>query len=267
SAGLSYQGNLAVYGEAGGTLTPLRDGVDYTFTLASAQNFTVEFTYENLLPYSNVVITFHALINEQAQVDTGNPNTATLFFDNQTYTFTASQQANITLYQVDIEKQDAANGNGLPGAVFTLARREGGTDTTLGMVQTGDGVYRPAVGAESAQTDLTTGTAGPGQLALVGLGSGVYVLTETRAPDGYATPQGESAKTVFEIRHSESPTLVLNNNETLSANNNHFTFKILNNTGFTLPVTGGTGSLLFYGAGICVFALAIVLAVKWNKKK
>ena len=59
----------------------------------------------------------------------------------------------------------------------------------------------------------------------------------------------------------------MNGGEPIYASSNHFSFKILNNTGFTLPVTGGTGSLLFYAAGIGVFALAILLVVRWNKKK
>jgi len=112
-----------------------------------------------------------------------------------------------------------------------------------------------AVNAE-AFVDSTTG-----DLTFTGLGVGSYTITETVVPAGYNKAQDVSFNLTF---NKDSHTFTSSNaNVTpMSGKTNMFETTIVNNSGTTLPTTGGIGTTIFYVAGIVLVlgAAAIIIA-------
>ena len=81
-----------------------------------------------------------------------------------------------------ILKVDAADGNPLPGAGFSIKRRSSGTGyTALTFRRMEDGSYTP----DSGGTETTLMVSGTGELFFTGLPEGDLWIEETVTPDGY----------------------------------------------------------------------------------
>ncbi|WEV67590.1 isopeptide-forming domain-containing fimbrial protein [Bifidobacterium sp. ESL0769] len=114
-----------------------------------------------------------------------------------------STDAKTYFYHFDVKKQKKSDGTGLVGATFQLTKK--GENTAIKFINQGNGVYKKAAdqsSTSSASADLkvydssasvtstTTLTDVPttnGELAIDGLGDGVYTLKETGAPNGYSS--------------------------------------------------------------------------------
>ena len=172
------------------------------------------------------------------------------------------------------------NGNALTGAKFVLSKNgalkvsdlncnaEGiptNTADLIALVKVSDGVYRVATDKDEAATIVYDIDAG--NVVINGLDDAItYYLYETKAPEGYnllKTPvefkitaeynaDGASLKT-------GSPTVTVGAGEpsaTLSTD-------VVNNSGSTLPETGGIGTPIFYIAGaLLVVAAGIILVTR-----
>lgn len=101
-----------------------------------------------------------------------------------------------------------------------------------------------------------------GVLTFEGLGNGTYTITELIAPSGY-----NMLKSPITITITSDPTLngctwtVKNGDTVLTADNNLYSFSVVNTTGTKLPTTGGIGTTIFYVAGSLLVLGAVVLLV------
>lgn len=163
-------------------------------------------------------------------------------------------------YEVDNTKyaNSVDPANVLAGAGFKLYDSTGTTE--IGMIyDSGLSAYRPVTGSETA-TEMTS--ASTGKFDIKGLDKGTYVLKETTTPDGYDT--------CAPITITINPTHQENADEVtakLTWNATNATNNVINNTGKTLPTTGGMGTTLFILGGGCAAGLAGIYLVSKKRAK
>ena len=255
--------------------------------------------------YRKIKVVYTATANENIKVygdslgdgngtSTGNENTAYLDYNNNPYgtaagstnTWEMAQDtATVLTYGMEITKTDDAQpANRLTGAEFTLQEvdddgKATGSELTFVEIGTDSGTYRRAKSGEtSANTKLVVGgdNAGTmkGVLKISGLDVGTYILTETKAPDSYVKP----AQT-FKITISDEKTIGSENN---SIPNGKVEFTengienetggyvkqtIKNTKGFTLPTTGGMGTVLFTAGGVLLMGAGLVVLVLFLRRR
>ena len=127
---------------------------------------------------------------------------------------------------------------------------------------------------------LTTGT--DGNVSATGLPSGTYKLVETKTVNGYNL-LSKPVDAKLNLAYSEAwqtTTTYTNGNQTKStittptytrdsatvANPNDEKVEIVNRAGFTLPVTGGFGTLLFSGIGLLLVLVGVSVLFSLKKK-
>lgn len=300
------------------TSTPLTEGENGAYVLTKADStatrptggqnanvtFNLEFDYDKIKDYDKIEVTYIATVNADIKVigqdgnTNGNINTAYLDYNNNPYGTvadstntwkTAQDTATVFTYGMEITKtDDAQQANRLTGAEFTLhnAGADGdatGNALTFVEIGTGSGTYRLAKSDEtSANTKLVVGGESVGEmkgvLKISGLDVGTYILTETKAPDGYNLPSK-----AFEIIINDSKTsggdgsyqdgangktdTTDDNNNTTEVNDGYVSTKIPNTKGFTLPTTGGMGTVLFTAGGVLLMGAGLVVLVLFLRRR
>lgn len=303
SKGLTYvSDSMKVYlykdGDTGNTADGNKAEVTSGFTTAAADiaeangggtSLTVSFTnlktVNGVTDSSAIVAEYRAAVNSNAVIGSaGNPNSVTLVYSNNPNTGgtgstgeTQADRALVFTYVLDVTKVDGADQNKkLAGAEFVLlnsdkskaAKVTGGRlvgwvdDSTITKNQ--DGTY-------PADYTLTSAEA-TGQFSVEGLDAGTYYLKETKAPSGYnkltdpvkvvvsATLDGTEdnpALTALAIKVDDG------NESAGDPAAGKVAMNVRNNSGSTLPETGGMGTAVFYIVGaILVVGAAVLLVVK-----
>lgn len=262
--------------------------------------FNLEFDYDEIKEYDEIEVTYTATVNADIKVigqdsnTNGNENTAYLDYNNNPYGTaagstntwkTAQDTATVFTYGMEITKTDDAQpANRLTGAEFTLQEVDDdgnatGNALTFVEIRTGSGTYRLAKSGEtSANTKLVVGgdnaNTMKGVLKISGLDVGTYILTETKAPDSYVKP----AQT-FKITISDEKTIGSENNsipngkveftenETEKETDGYVRQTIKNTKGFTLPTTGGMGTVLFTAGGVLLMGAGLVVLVLFLRRR
>lgn len=212
-------------------------------------------------------ITVRTTINESAieNLATGISNSADLYFDNENGDPTDITEPPVTppvtpgvdlsglsvfKYSVDDELDHQA----LNGAEFTIYATE--TDAQNGMaIQVGDADWSETSGSSNLTGAATavykdgylyfSGAALESALGEVLTAGQTFYLVETKSPDGY-----KLLNSIIPI--SLGNTVEVENTQT--------------SPGFTLPITGGSGTVLFTIVGILLIGGAILLAVIAKRK-
>lgn len=163
--------------------------------------------------------------------------------------FVLSTQSNLKIEDLDLDKNDNPQNKEHLIAFYT-----------------GEGAIAPYEIATSEKikvgTDITY-VFEIGSSTIAGLGEKTYYLYEIKAPDGYNL-LAEPVKFTIHMPEGDIsgfgifPSLTLGNNEEPET---HFGFNIANNSGATLPETGGIGTTLFYVIGALLVVGAGVLLV------
>ena len=273
SAGLTFvDGSMTV---KSGTNT-LTSGTHYNVTSTPNTNgggtLTIDFSgtngvYYNAIKaagYTKIVVTYKAIINENAIVADANgnvttDNTATLKFNHDPYgnqDKTTSSTVTVYTYGLDITKVDADNSTlTLSGAEFKISTDAAG-ENILTFTKVSDGVYRYDPNG-TVTTKLAV--ASDGTLKVTGLALGTYYVTETKAPNEYIIKSGAL---MLKIEDSNNDG-VANNSTTGYLASNFENSKSL----IDLPVTGGIGTLIFSVIGIIFMGISVILIKNILKKK
>ena len=254
--------------------------------------------------YTYVKVTYTATANENIKVygdslgadkgtSTGNENTAYLDYNNNPYGTaagstntwkTAQDTATVFTYGMEITKtDDAQEANRLTGAEFTLHKAGTNGDATgsaLKFVEigTGSGTYRLAKSGETPANTLVVGGDNAdtmkGVLKISGLDVGTYILTETKAPDSYVKPAQPFTitiaddKTVSDEKNSTPNGKVeFTENKTERETYGYVRQTIPNTKGFTLPTTGGMGTVLFTAGGVLLMGAGLVVLVLFLRRR
>ena len=267
--------------------------------------------------FTKIVVTYTATANENIKVygdslgadkgtSTGNENTAYLDYNNNPYQKETDREplewvskedsAFVYTYGIKVDKvsdkQESGQDVYLPGAEFTLHRtgpqgNKEGDPIRFMAVNPDNGVYRVATQTDTGSiTKLTVGQenaaegAEPraGKLDIRGLDVGTYILTETKAPDGYNLPSQ-----AFEIIINDSKTprsdggyqngangktdTTDDNGITTEVDDGYVNTKITNTQGFTLPTTGGMGTVLFTAGGVLLMGAGLVVLVLFLRRR
>lgn len=264
--GLSFNADsVKVY--VGSTLIP---STDYQLVTNPTDGDTFEVIFANLKTItavkanSKITVEYTATLNADAVPGSqGNVNTAHLEFSNNPNKVhsgsgkpetgkTPDDSVIVFTYQVVVNKVKADN-TALTGAEFTLEK------------VLKDGSKKPvAVVKNAAGTTFT----------FKGLDDGDYILTETKTPATYNTI--EPIKFTVTADHNvawstEVRTKILTSLSgnatsgtatfTASANKSELTTNVVNQSGATLPGTGGIGTTIFYVIGGLLMAAAAVLLI------
>ena len=214
---------------------------------------------------SKITVEYTATLNDKAVLGSqGNVNTAHLEFSNNPNEEhsgsgkpgtgkTPDDSVIVFTYQVVVNKVKADNTTPLTGAEFTLEKAlKGGGKKTVAVVK---------------NTEGTTFT-------FKGLDDGDYILTETKTPATYNTIEPITFTVTAEhtvIWSTEARTEILTGltgstadgkvTFTANANKSELTTNVVNQSGATLPGTGGIGTTIFYVIGGLLMAAAAVLLI------
>lgn len=237
-------------------------------------DFVLKIDNEDLVPGTQINITYTATLNENAVIaGAGNANDATLYYGEAPYV--ESEKSTTTTYAWDfaVFKYAAATGVETPlaGAVFQVYDSHDNVKHTISFVdagthaETGFPVYRVVmnpVDGDGSFTDITT--VDSGKFHIIGLDSGVYYLTEIAPPEGY-NPLTSDVTVQIMRTGSLSQTASLNYSVSNAVDGY---IKVLNNTGWELPGTGGTGTVIFITIGtLLVLGMGMLLVVKKRMTK
>ena len=308
-AGITYQSDVKVYSDSNCTQEILAEkNKNYIVTNMpnSANGFNISFTnaffaHETYGKLTKIYVKYTGTVNTTAFSSATDAlgNNAYVKYNNNPYDSNSSAKdtdtKDVYAYRVEINKIDN-NGKPLTGAKFKLSKKgTTGTNTELKFSKVTNPsdngyfyVYNPSGDITELEVSALAGDPATGGTFLIkGLDQGEYVLTETKAPDGYVLPTGSITITLDGIdtdlsKLDKDTTTVASSgthklhagqgssdgstitNETISLDVENTSSEEAN---FILPSTGGMGTLIFTVGGLFVMAGAVVLAVVMYKKK
>lgn len=261
-------GSIVVYGvSATGSETTLIENTAYTVgttgvnTNTTTADFVLTFDYDEISSYSSIRVIYTATLDQSTTtvITNGNTNTAYLDYSNDPYSTTSSlttQSDEVTVYTygISVAKTDTS-GDPLTGAQFNLYDAD---SNLLYFVQTSDGVYYLSANGTTGSSATLEVNSSTGILEIYGLDAGTYYLKETQAPSGYNL----STKTHTITLTDDDLDGVLDDGTT-----GVYSISVTNSQGFSLPETGGIGTVIFATLGVVLFGIGIVLLVTIIRRK
>lgn len=268
SQGLQYSGNLKVFYKQGGSDVELAIGTDYSAPAAPGDTtLTITLLGDGFTKLGDALIagtidkdpsgrailyvTYDTVVNisqDDLENNTDPKNEVQLDFTNEDGTDYTDKPDPIVVEDyaaLQLIKKDGANQTiFLPGAKFKIYTALSGSD-----------VDPLSVLKDSLGNELVFTTDSNGKFFYGGLGAGTYYIVETAPPSGYKQLTSYTTITITDTDVEDNAVkeaTVLN---------------YLDN-GFTLPSTGGTGTILFMAGGIAlIVAAAVVLLISMKRKK
>ena len=265
-----------------GTVSILADKITVDM---NAGSLTINLDGSTLTPgKGKLVVTYDAQLNASATLgEAGNVNTASLTYSNNPYGAapatkaravsdlkTVEDTATVYTFGIDVAKVAKGTKTGLQGAKFELKLKD--ATEKIGFT-----------GSDSTYTKAAEGTATPttgegGKLTLKGLAPGTYKLKETKAPAGYVLSAGETEITIADTDFdgipdskepptTDTPTTDTTTTQTTEKDNGLVSITVENTKGFTLPRTGGIGTVLFSMIGIVLMGSGVLLVAVFLRKR
>lgn len=258
-------------GQPGGTISGVSDP---TFTITFNYNDNVD-GKKNVkgLGIKTIRIEYKVQVNANAVLGSaGNNNTATMEYTHYPFQSnnhkTVADNETVYTYKLNINKYDQAteslaNKTMLAGATFKVYLEVGANDTTIDSERYPTSAYVTNATESQLPKDknyilVSTVTTGDGGLAtLVNLDAGKYYIVETVAPNGYTL---SGTATSIEITG-------VTTDAAYDSTNDLYKVEIPNSKGFTLPQTGGSGTVVFTIVGISLMLAAVVVFFVLRRKE
>lgn len=290
-------GTPITWGKGDGKFTPSWGADDHTMTVSMTTDGLASINQAHTDEY--LVVTYKASVNSDASVvlgDDGNDNDVKLTYSrtNTTYENTIEDKARVYSYGINLLKDFSGKDGDFSKVEFKLQNKN-------------DNYYVTATGAAGNYyvtgdvnvADEANGTTfvpdNNGKLIVNGLEADEYVLTEIHTSDGYSLLKAPitikitsavdsitpSVATITGITNPNDHVIITNVNKASATVDNSATnmsqdgtstdarvdMKVTNTKSFTLPQTGGLGTILFTLAGACVVICGIVVLTKKSKKE
>ena len=270
---------------------------------ADGNGFIIDFAPADLTTYAgqNIIVTYNAeLLSTAVTTTAGNPNTATLEYSNKILPDTDDEAnpnkpgepktdkitdtAVVYTFQIQIEKKaEKADGTPLADVEFDLYKA---VDAGTAGVATADEVKKAGLDSSKAwkkinETSLKTNT--EGKVSQSGLKNGEYYLVETKTNEKYNLLKAP-VKVTLNIAYTTTTKAEYNTDETgkttlVKHEVDKTEFKnagvasdgiqiqtVINKKGFTLPLTGGMGTVLFSVIGLALVLAGVVVITASRKK-
>lgn len=270
---------------------------------ADGNGFIIDFAPADLTTYAgqNIIVTYNAeLLSTAVTTTAGNPNTATLEYSNKILPDTDDEAnpnkpgepktdkitdtAVVYTFQIQIEKKaEKADGTPLADVEFDLYKA---VDAGTAGVATADEVKKAGLDSSKAwkkinETSLKTNT--EGKVSQSGLKNGEYYLVETKTNETYNLLKAP-VKVTLNIAYTTTTKAEYNTDETgkttlVKHEVEKTEFKnagvasdgiqiqtVINKKGFTLPLTGGMGTVLFSVIGLALVLAGVVVITASRKK-
>lgn len=237
----------------------------YTLDKTATDDYTFKFSVDSTqyldwagLGGHQLIITYTATLNDDATtaVNTKETNTVTFDYSNYPYVENSHKQKTdtvvVTTFAIKIDKYvDGAQSTKLAGAKFDLYRT-----ATQAEIDAGGTVEIPhttvkGIKLEADQVTDADGVATFEKYEANGTNYDYY-LVETQAPSGYNILD-KAVKVNF-------------TDDNVAMTNGVYTVEVPNSSGIRLPITGGTGTVIFTIIGIALMVGAVVLFVVSRKK-
>ena len=270
---------------------------------ADGNGFIIDFAPADLTTYAgqNIIVTYNAeLLSTAVTTTAGNPNTATLEYSNKILPDTDDEAnpnkpgepktdkitdtAVVYTFQIQIEKKaEKADGTPLADVEFDLYKA---VDAGTAGVATADEVKKAGLDSSKAwkkinETSLKTNT--EGKVSQSGLKNCEYYLVETKTNAEYNLLKAPvkvtlniayttTTKAEYNIDETGKTTLVKHEVEKTEFKNAGVASDgiqiqtVINKKGFTLPLTGGMGTVLFSVIGLALVLAGVVVITASRKK-
>lgn len=225
------------------SVTPTGD-----FTGNGTASFDVEVENPSAYAGKKIVVTFEAVINDEADVENGVVNK----LDN----YGTSVQVPTTFGKFEFTKVDP-DGKGIENVTFQV--KDG--DTTLYFVKQKDGSYKKAASAATSDATADVKTGADGKLSFTGLDkTKIYTVTETvRASDAYLNIM--PSFTVSFSKEDGSAVLTATSDPWGLVDTSAKTVKNIKSI-TQLPLTGAAGTMLFTVVALLVAGAGVTIAIK-----
>lgn len=283
--GMTYNGNVTVEGytetmdvdTAGDSLTPATHYTsDTERPTTDTATFALKFKYDMLKNasgerYTKIKVTYTATVNAAITVKTtsnteltNNINNAYLDYNSDPYGSSSIWQtktatATVYSYGIMVNKVDKEN-KPLSGAKFTLSEKSDGSAPIH--FEGSNGTYlKTASGDTEIEVDSS------GKLTLSGLDVGTYYLTETKAPGGYVKLTNPVVITITDAAPNGLVDDGTSGDAGTDGADGYYELDVVNSKGFTLPSTGGMGTVLFTAIGIVLMGGGLVLLLLYLRRR
>lgn len=243
------------------------EGVDvdtaaYTLDTTATVNYTLKLSVDTANYAASwaanggkqLVITYTATFNEDTSTEVNVKETNTVTFNYSFYPYVENSHekktatVDVTTFAIKIDKfVEDQEANKLAGAKFDLYR-------TVYPGETGVTIPHTSIKGIKLEGDITTDDNGAATFAKYEANGTNYdyYLVETQAPSGYNILDN-AVKVNFTYEEVEET-------------DGTYTVKVPNKSGIQLPITGGTGTVIFTVIGIALMVGAVVLFVVSRKK-
>ena len=230
---------------------------EYTFKLSvSAEQYTDNWSANG---GKQLVITYTATLNDNGttEVNTKETNKVTFDYSNYPYVENSHKQktdtVDVTTFAIKIDKYVKNDEHAkLANAKFDLYRTATQAEVNAGLAVI---IPHTTVNGIKLESDLVTDANGTATFAKYEANGTNYdyYLVETQAPSGYNI-LNNAAKVNF-------------TDADVAATAGIYTVQVPNKSGIQLPITGGTGTVIFAIIGITLMVGAVVLFVVSRKKE
>lgn len=229
---------------------------DYTFKLSvSKDQYAASWSANG---GKQLVITYTATLNDNDTTEVNTKETNTVTFDYSNYPYVENSHAqktdtvDVTTFAIKIDKYvDGNESTKLAGAKFDLYRTATQAEIDAGTAVT---IPHTSVNGITLESGLITDADGAATFAKYEANGTNYdyYLVETQAPSGY-----NLLDNAVKVNFADTD---------VAATAGVYTVKVPNSSGIQLPITGGTGTVIFTVIGIALMVGAVVLFVVSRKR-